>query len=542
MNLEKFINITWYMNHKPYSHHSAYDLFYLKMCRRIFKIISELPAQYTTVMQMNNEDSRDTAYILTAYFEDRVNNIGFWESLVALHKKQFGKRVPFFDLSDLKAQEDLHEDIFPADVHYLLFVSYIIQQTNDREKPVIRFDDPFFIELTKRVFEYMDETEEVPQTAFYESFLTAPDDYFDLKRMLQWFVFGSYLTGKEFSRKLQNHISRQNNEDKDPQLADVMLYAEEDRLMCEEPSSLTAFFPVDILAGAMHGSDEMKASVANLKWRPYGIFQIAGETATHFHFIHTATGEEFDVVIESFNEPLKVKKQGNYWLTKLAPWNGDAWISGACMAMPLSQEEIAETNTADQHIFLKHYRPYRQKIKKLALEYRHKSATFFKGDLVVFGSGRELQEKMNAFSLWHFQTLADKAKMGKDVHPPEFPMSKDMLAAEDIALFIPPADNICFILEHKKSLRALQGGPEMAADEVLEALFWLMDDSVDSEYCFYLRKNFPLKNLSLFLPRQTATDQDFEALLRIYKPGDFSPLCLPAFSISSLEEQLEEGA
>jgi hypothetical protein len=42
MKLEKFININWYLDRKPYAVHSDYDVFYLKTCRRLYSIIDEL--------------------------------------------------------------------------------------------------------------------------------------------------------------------------------------------------------------------------------------------------------------------------------------------------------------------------------------------------------------------------------------------------------------------------------------------------------------------------------------------------------------------
>ena len=79
--------------------------------------------------------------------------------------------------------------------------------------------------------------------------------------------------------------------------------------MCEAPSSFTGFFPADILAGAMLCDERKKEETRKIKWRPYGIFHAQKETATHYRFLHTATGEEFDVLKSSLHMPNAPKKE-----------------------------------------------------------------------------------------------------------------------------------------------------------------------------------------------------------------------------------------
>ena len=103
MKVEKLININWYMEQKPYPVHSSYDVFYLDICRRLFSIIEELAIEHEDSIDLDEEDCRDLAYVLTAYFEDQVNDFGFWKSLVLMHKNLFGKRLPFSDKDFLQA-------------------------------------------------------------------------------------------------------------------------------------------------------------------------------------------------------------------------------------------------------------------------------------------------------------------------------------------------------------------------------------------------------------------------------------------------------
>ncbi len=526
------------MERKPYSIHSSCDIFYMGICRKLYTIIHELANddEYADTIDLDEEEYRELAYTFTAYFEDQVNDIGFWRSLIALHKKHFGKRLPFFDAESLKQDEEDYEDILPTDIHYLAYIKYMTLLSDDEEQALVFFNKPFFTELAERVFIFLDEIEEIHTNDFYEKYLIPAEDYIDFKMQLDWFCFYSYLTGLEFSARLDDIEWQLISEDTDRGLITPTMYAERDRLLFEVPSLLTAFFPVDILAGAMRCNDEKKQEIINLKFRPHGIFHVQNETGTHYRMLHTATNEEFDVLISGFNNPIDTKKD-EYWITTLVQWNSDHYISGLCLPSPYKGEEIYHRNVEMQHSFQKHFVPYRKHIEETALNYRNKALEFFGTDLIVFDTGRQLQKKLNEFDQWYFDTVADTSKLVKNTQPVFFQLPKELAVAKDISLFIPPMAGLQFLLQHKKLLQLLQTKypDKVSLEEIEQVLPMLFDDSVGADYWFYLKKNFPIPNLSLFLKCPADTDEDFEALLRIYRAADFSPLVLPRFNTFTSE-------
>jgi len=537
MNPKKFVNINWYMERKPYSTHTSYDLYYLGICRDLFAIIDKLADEYDDVVILDEEDCREMAYVFTAYFEDQVNQIGVWGSLITLHKKHFGKRIPFFDAQLLLGQEEEWDDILPADIHYLAYITYLNLLADEDGKEIVLFNTPFLTELAERIFSYLNEKEEVLTTDFYEHFLNPADNYIEFKQQLDWFVFNGYLTGIEFSKRLEGHAWRLIDEDTNESLMPPLIYAEKDRLLFEVPSAYTAFMPVDILAGAMRCNDRKKEEIMNLKWRPHGIFHVQQETDTHYRFFHTSTGEEFDVLKNSFNRPFD-SNQEEYWIATVAGWNNDYYVSGMCLPSPYKGEKIYHRNIEMQHSFQKHFPPYRKHIEETALNYRKEAVKFFGNDLVVFDTGIQLQKKLNEFSQWYFDTVADKTKLTEELKPVEFTLPSELLAARSVALFVPPADGLQFITRHKQLLHILQTKKtgNVSLEEIEDALYLLLDDSVGAEYWYYLKKNFAIPNLSLFLRCPADSDEDFDALLRIYRSPDFSPLRLARFTTFSSEK------
>ena len=543
MNLEKFININWYLERKPYQNHSSYDIFYLRICRDLFKIVDRIVNEHKRTIDLDKEDCRELAYTFTGYFEDQVNNIGFWDALIALHRKHFGKRLPFFDNETLQEQEEQYEDILPEDIHYLAYISYLNLLADSGEKPIVLFNTDFLVRLKDSVFDYLEAIEEVVITDFYESFLVPEDDYVDFKRQLHWFTFSSYLTSTEFGRKMAEQTSQLMEADIDETDIQPLIYSVTDRLMCDEPSSFTGFFPADMLANAMRCNDTRKEEIRNLKWRAHGIYHVQNETPTHYRFLHTSTGEEFDVLKSCFNVPINTD-QHEYWITTIVGWNNDFYISGLCSPSPDKGEEIYHTNLKMQQSFQKHFAAYRKEILETALKSREASAKYFGNDIVVFETGYQLQEKLNEYNEWYFNFLADQSNPPAESQPIKFNLPPEVLNTRGIALFIPPQDGFQFILKHQQLIKALQktATEELTAEEVDDMLVMLGDDSVGSDYWFYLKKHFPIRNLSRFMKCPLDDEEDFEALLRIYLPEDFSPLKLPRFTTFTSERISAEKA
>ena len=543
MNVEKFININWYLERKPYRNHSSYDIFYLRICRDLFTIIDRILSDYGHVIDLNKEDARELAYIFTGYFEDQVNKIGFWNALISLHKAHFGKRLPFFDKKFLEEQEEQYEDILPEDIQYLAYISYLNLITVKDVKPIVLFNSPFLVQVKDAVFDYLEGIEEVLTTDFYEDYLVPEADYIEFKRQLDWFTFNSYLTSTEFERRIAEQMQELIDAKTDQSHLQPLFYTERDRLMCEVPSSFTAFFPADILAAAMRCTDKKKEEIRNLKWRPHGIFHVQGETPIHYRFLHTSTGEEFDVLKNSFNLPLNKALQ-EYWITTLVGWNNDFYISGFCRQSPYQGEKIYEVNLKRQQSFQKHFKAYRKEVFENALKFREEAERFFGNDFVVFETGYQLQEKLYEFNKWYFNLLANKSNSAAESKPVKFDLPRELLNAKGVALFIPPQDGFQFITKHQQLLHVLETpeADKLTKQEVGEIMNLLSDDSVGIDYWFYIKKHFPVHNLSLFMKCPLENDEDFEALLRIYVPEDFSPLKLPRFSTFSSERVSAEKA
>ncbi len=534
MNVEKLINISWYLNYKPYNTHSDYDLFYLRICRDIFKILKN--KNETTNEMLSDENLRDMAYNITAYFEDVVNNIGFWESVKTLNREHFGKSLPFFPPEHSGTETAEENDISVNDIHYLLFLAMVSLFNSEDDYYLVDFNTPFIVESAKSIFEHLDLIEDVVITNFYEDYLDVSKlDYIGVKKIASWFTFNSYLTRIEFSKKLRKIvIKEQSKHNSSFEDIDKKIYIHSDLYTFVCPSNVTAYFPVDILAGAVIGSQQDKEDMKNLKFRPQGIFDYIKEDEDSIKFKHTDTQDEFEVLKSSFgnSDNMQVCEQ---WFMTLAKWRGRYNISGMSIGLTDKKTKLTFENhvSNNQQLCRKYSKAYREQIIDTATTHDKVMLEFFGDRLIAFDDGKKMEDLLNKYYEYSFKIFASKNDTPDNAKPIKQKLPNNFLSSNDVALFIEPLNSMCFILNHQSLLSALQetdfdGLPSKVIHECLEQFF---SDSIEACYWIWLKEKYELPNLSKLLKAPTENMKNFEAILRIYKPQDFSALKLPRYSI-----------
>ena len=89
--LKERIYIKQWLDLKPYDNQAPTDYFYLKLCNEV---------KHSLVLQLYLEKSEIDilACFLTSYFEDLISGTNIWNSFIRIHKRLYGKQLPFFEL------------------------------------------------------------------------------------------------------------------------------------------------------------------------------------------------------------------------------------------------------------------------------------------------------------------------------------------------------------------------------------------------------------------------------------------------------------
>jgi len=528
MFAESTVSMTWFSSRKPYKNNPSYDLPYLKICREVFLILSD--HSLLNQSPLNMFQCRELAYVLTSYFEDVVNGIGFWAAVVKEHEVLYGQRVPFFSKEQLEEWEDCN-DIHPADIHYLAFVYLVfLQKTGQTE---FFPSEDFFIVLREKVFDHLDQIEEITFTDFYKQYLMADAEPIDFKRILTWFAYDGYLFGYEFKHKREAHeklLREQGGATLPKEYFDMNLFSELEKKMYGLNSCLSGLFPVDILATSLGCNEEKTIGFRNTKYLIYGIFEFFDADEKHFFFRHSLTDEVFPIIKKGVGNLGHRLGKEKFWGATLYRWQDSYIIVGICGHEP-DKDEIFWMNKQNEYEYKKHSVTYQQELKNHTKTEAERNLAFFGEGILVYKTIMEFKEAMNKFHQWQFDVAVKEGRADANKNRP-VPLRADHLPAmSDIGVFVLPDEPLTIIPSYYDNLAAMS---------TLESVYDCCERRL------FLNQLFPehvwrsLRSEAVLLTAENSSewtmqrDKDLEALLRIYVPSDYIPFKRPGIMPSKL--------
>ncbi len=201
-----------WMAYHPYTKATSTDHYYIGICIRIrdilkgklFKILFD---------SFDHIALTELAAFLVSYFEDVISDLGLWRAFRDEHEQLYGKRLPFYDLTD----DYFEEEINFADVAFLIWYYLTCKQDSESGEQngcILNPDAPEILVMTGKVFAIFEEQYEyaVENTALMDP-LILPGTVVTIgfvKWMGEWWFSGMMLVwGKEkdFSKADKSLIS-----------------------------------------------------------------------------------------------------------------------------------------------------------------------------------------------------------------------------------------------------------------------------------------------------------------------------------------------
>lgn len=168
---------------------SESDAYFAQLARKILKELSR------NKLIVSNFASRLWTISLksAAYFEDVVSGLGLFAGFRKMHGKMFGKKLPFLTLSNSYLDNEINlED--------LQFLIWMIMQESANEYEDIRFlsaENPDIMPLASMIMDILEqeyETAPENETLHYWLHEHTYDDFFQLRDILKWLHYKSYLS------------------------------------------------------------------------------------------------------------------------------------------------------------------------------------------------------------------------------------------------------------------------------------------------------------------------------------------------------------
>lgn len=173
-------------NRHPKGLTSTTDMEYARIATEVLDEMSKLGIDDIPVSGL-----RLLALNIALYFEDVVADAGIWRSFTDKVKELYGRRLPFYDIDENDYYQD---EPNLADVKLLVWYT-MLEVHNGRignpENPVLEKLACAAYSVLDRHFETVSVNENLKEFFANPQFL---DDFYVQRNMLNWFVFGCYLT------------------------------------------------------------------------------------------------------------------------------------------------------------------------------------------------------------------------------------------------------------------------------------------------------------------------------------------------------------
>jgi hypothetical protein len=390
----KISNADW-LKFKPYTSFTGYDRYYVDRATEVLKIIERKKASFNNA-EINKEDLKKLAIMLTSHFEDFINDIGIWSYFQKTNQALYGYPLPIYSLEEYDT-----DYLNPQDFTYLIW-HFLCKTTNRLFAP----DFPVILEMGNEIYDLLEEKiDEAPVTGFYDAFFDIKDDihFFELKTRLKWFTFQSYALGGEFQIGIQKNVE-EFLEDRDIPREQIgsYIYALEEDFIYKHRSGFSALSTLEWFAGVAQASEDTKAAILHLGQRVMSQFLYEKEDKDNWYYKEIYTFRIFPIKRESVNITSEARKERMAQLLSIVNWKGDWWVTGAALGYPRPSD--AKIRDQRKDFASTPYYAYSEDIQASLVEQVAESERLFniyyKGPIAFFDDKSALQKSMRDFNAY----------------------------------------------------------------------------------------------------------------------------------------------
>lgn len=262
------------------------DRYYTGLANRVLKVLRT----NAEGLEMEDEDIRDMALRLTAWFEDIISGLGIWHTVNEECRKRYGSVLPYYDTAEYYENEPNIQDL-------RLLVWDIMQSYEDER--FLNPENAFINDLATEVcaifddeYETAPETDELAQMLHDRSLL---HNYWECRHLIEWLSLSSYISLRQ-ERKLSSDIEEiiANHSDKGVDISILAYYAQTQCAFNGKRNilSLTAAQWLSRISGI--------ADLDSVRIMESSEYRYVGEDDRTVHFQDLITDEVYQVEKDSF--------------------------------------------------------------------------------------------------------------------------------------------------------------------------------------------------------------------------------------------------
>ena len=321
--LKERIYIKQWLDLKPYDNQTYTDSYYLKLCNEVKRSIITNKQSLVLKTYLNSDEIDVLACFLTSYLEDLISETNIWNSFIRIHKRLYGKQLPFYEIDEYYEQEINLPDV--------CFLTWYFINTIQQDKFIAPFND-FIIEISKKVMDVFENAwEYAPENELLKTFYSIDEtevDFYIARNLIGNVLFKTYLFypdilldlwESEFeiieNSKYNEHLLNFLNENRDHRLHNVFT-----RLLGLKGQEWVA----DILGESHNLSKDFR----NISKKIGGYFFYKGHDEGNVFIEHIASGKKFNLTKKSFDHVETLKEVDTILFMGIVKWRNEWWFSG----------------------------------------------------------------------------------------------------------------------------------------------------------------------------------------------------------------------
>jgi hypothetical protein len=399
--LEQRIYIKQWAELKPYKEQARTDIYYLRLCNEVKKALAANTHSATLLIYLTPEEIDMLACFLTSYFEDLISQTNIWSSFIRIHKKLYGKELPFYDLSEYYADE-----INMQDVSFLIW--YFINSGKDES--LIAPVNSFIIESAYAVMEVFDEAwEDAPENQVLKKYYTLNEDvtdFYTARNLIDTILFKSYLFYPDTQYDLlESEVEIIEEKKRDEQL---MVYLNENRdfKVHHAHTRLLGLSGKEWAAEILGESHPLSEAFNSISQKIRGYFFYKGQDEKNLFLEHIASGKKFNMTKKSFDHYEKLEEIDTILYMGIVLWQNEWWFSGVYFQSAFDANLVLdEKNSIESRKAVNFLDHEKQEVHKyLEIQFEAFKA-YNDGSQIAFMPASEIQDFFDRYMAFYNESL-----------------------------------------------------------------------------------------------------------------------------------------
>ncbi len=319
---------------KPYDKIVATDYYYLNLCNEVKDMIVYGGNFDELVSYLEEEDIDYLSCLLTSYFEDIISGSNIWNTFVKIHKRMYGKFLPFYD-TDVYYEEEINSQ----DISFLIWYFLNIIQDEMLVSPY----HGFILVIAESVMELFDNAwDDAPENEVLKTYYQMEeneDNYYTAREMISKILFETYLFHPDTQRRLVEEEKELDEKMEDKE--NILLYLREaqDDFLHSAHTRLFNLKGKEWAAEILGDEHPLSRDFRNMSPRIAGLFLYKGQDEKDVFVEHIASGMRFNMTQKSF-EANSIKDIDTILYLGLVRWKEEWWFSGISFQAPYNANVV----------------------------------------------------------------------------------------------------------------------------------------------------------------------------------------------------------